>query len=140
MTGKKYFEELRLKINSLHYLEGRIEELREMSTSLGKFGYDEPQVQVTHDKNHYEKWIVELVDLSTQYESLRQECVKAMAEADLRLMQMSKDEYARVLRWRFLDKKRHSWGWIADEMGFSEDRVKHICGDALTEFERKWLS
>ena len=117
-----------------------MEELREMSTSLGKFGYDEPQVQTSHDKNHYEKMIVELVDLVKQYEELRQECAKEMAIADIRLMQMSKHEYAEVIRKRFMDNRRHSWGWIAEEMGFSEDRVKHICGEALTEFEGRWLN
>jgi len=139
MRGKEYFESIRLKKNSIAYLERRMEELREMSTSLGKFGYDEPQVQTSHDKNHYEKMIVELVDLAKQYEELRQECAKEMAVADIRLMQMSKLEYAEVIRKRFMDNRRHSWGWIAEEMGFSEDRVKHICGEALTEFERRWL-
>lgn len=139
MRGKEYFESIRLKKNSIAYLERRMEELREMSTSLGKFGYDEPQVQTSHDKNHYEKMIVELVDLAKQYEELRQECAKEMAIADIRLMQMSKHEYAEVIRKRFMDNRRHSWGWIAEEMGFSEDRVKHICGEALTEFERRWL-
>lgn len=139
MRGKEYFESIRLKKNSIAYLEQRMEELREMSTSLGKFGYDEPQVQTSHDKNHYEKMIVELVDLAKQYEELRQECAKEMAVADIRLMQMSKLEYAEVIRKRFMDNRRHSWGWIAEEMGFSEDRVKHICGEALTEFERRWL-
>lgn len=139
MTGREYFEDLRLKKNSLSYLERRIAELREMSTSFGKFAYDDPVVQTSHDANHYEQMIAELVDLSAEYEKMRQECAKACAIADVRLMQMTKDEYARVLRWRFLEKKRHSWGWISDEMGFSEDRVKHMCGEALEEFERRWL-
>ena len=91
-------------------------------------------------KNKYEDKAIMLAELSQKLSDAMIECVKAKAECDLRLLQMSDRRYAKVLRLRYLEDKRHSWGWIADEMNYNEDHVRHLIGEALIDFEKRFLS
>lgn len=139
MTGKEYFNGIRTKIDAIKNLKLRMEEIAELSTSLGGFAYDDPKVQGGMPKNKYEDKAIMLADLSAQLSDAMVECVKAKAECDLRLLQMTDRRYVTVLRLRYLEEKRHSWGWIADEMGYTEDHVRHLIGEALTDFENRFL-
>lgn len=139
MTGKEYFNDIRAKIDEIDNLKRRIEELEELSTSLGGFNYDEPRVMGGQPKNKYEDKAIMLAELSQKLSDAMIECVKAKAECDLRLLQMSDRRYAKVLRLRYLEAKRHSWGWIADEMNYNEDHVRHLIGEALIDFEKRFL-
>ena len=139
MTGKEYFNGIRAKIDAISILRRRMEEIAELSTALGGFNYDEPRVMGGMPKNKYEDKAIMLAELSKQLSDALVECVKAKSECDLRLMQMPNRTYVKVLRLRYLEDKRHSWGWIADEMNYSEDRIKHLLGEALTDFEARFL-
>lgn len=139
MTGKEYFEGIGVKVVALDRLLEKINELREEATSLGGFAYDEPIVQGGSSHNHYEGAIDTLADLERQYVLDKAAIEEEIKQAYSALETLSKREYYKVLDLRYLRKKRHNWGWIAEEMGYSEDWVRHLCGEALSEFERLYL-
>ena len=79
MTGKEYFNDIRAKIDEIDNLKRRIEELEELSTSLGGFNYDEPRVMGGMPKNKYEDKAIMLAELSQKLSDAMIECVKAKA-------------------------------------------------------------
>lgn len=139
MTGKEYFISIRNKIDIVKHMARRIDEMRAMSTAIGGFDYSKPDVQTFPEKNITEDRVIELADLILKMEEMRAIREAAIREAYERIETLSRNEYTRVLLLRYLGEIKHSYGWIADEMGYTEDWVKHLHAEALSEFEERYL-
>ena len=139
MTGKEYFIHVRNVREAKESLAKHVDELRAMAEAIGGFDYAKPNIQSTPG-NVTENRIIKLVDVLKKYEDVTIEWANLSLEAESRISHLSRTEYADVIRYRYLDAKRHSWGWIAEEMGYSGQRTRSIHGEALEEFERKYLS
>lgn len=138
MTGKEYFIKIRNARDAQNSLSRQVEELRAMAEAIGGFDYAKPNVQ-SSPTNATEERIVRLVDTLKEYEAAVIKFSSMVLEAEARLSELSRSEYVEVIRLRYLDKKHHTWGWISEEMGYTEQRIREIHGEALDEFERRYL-
>jgi DNA-directed RNA polymerase sigma subunit (sigma70/sigma32) len=138
MTGKEYFIKIRNARDTQNSLARQVEELRAMTEAIGGFDYAKPNVQ-SSPTNATEERIVKLVDTLKEYEEAVIRCSQMILEAEQRISELSRTEYAQIVRLRYMDKKHHTWGWISEELGYSEIRIKEIHAEALDEFERRFL-
>lgn len=138
MTGREYFFMIADYRDAVVNMKKLLDELRDDATAIGGFDYAKPIVQST-PKNITEEKIIKIADISYEFADKIAEWSRQILEAEKRLVLLSRPDYARILRMRYLDTRRHSWGWIAEEMGYDEDYVKKLHGKALEEFEGKFL-
>jgi len=143
MTAREYLGEISYIRYQLRYIKKKICELDDEMTATGAIRYDKDRVQST-PANHHEDKIIKLVDIKKKYEAAR---VSLEQDELLRLAQVdgiSNKTRAKILRLRFFDlapgDRLHTIGWIADEMGYAEDYIRHQYQDALKDFEKKYLS
>ena len=138
MTGKEYFIGIRNARDAQNSLARQVEELRAMAEAVGGFDYDKPNVQSTPG-NVQEDKVIKLVDTLREYEEAVVKFSSMVLEAENRIAELSRSEYGTVIRMRYLDKKHHTWGWISEELGYSEQRIKEVHAEAMDEFERRFL-
>ena len=140
MTAKEYFEEIKAKMQALDFLTRRIKEAEDALTAIGGFDYSKDRVQTT-PKNTMEDKIIQLEDMLSDLVDQKHEYQKAYFEMERRLTQLSQASFAQVIRLRFFGKRDRIalWGWVAEEMGYSEDWTKHLFRDAMAEFEKRFL-
>ncbi len=143
MTAKEYLSEIGNLRRRADVIRKRIADLNEDMTTIGAIEYDRDRVQ-TSPANRQEDKVIKIVDIKTQYEDELAQCYELEKEIIERINKLSKQIYVDILIRRFVELKpnnqMHTLGWIADEMGYSEDWIKHQYGLALTEFEGLWLN
>ena len=143
MTAKEYLSEIGNLRRRADVIRKRIADLNEDMTTIGAIEYDRDRVQ-TSPTNRQEDKVIKIVDIKTQYEDELAQCYELEKEIIERINKLSKQIYVDILIRRFVELKpnnqMHTLGWIADEMGYSEDWIKHQYGLALTEFEGLWLN
>ena len=137
MTAKEYFMHIAQVAQSRRYLARTIEELRTESSAIGGFDYAKPVVQ-TSPHNTLEDKAIRLVEAIDEYEKVSVQYAKEILEAEERVAQLSRPIYSRVIRLRYFNGM-HSWGWVADELGYSEIQAKRLLYSACAEFEDKFL-
>ena len=143
MTAREYLGEISYLRHQIRYAQKRIIELDAEMTTTGAIRYDKDRVQTTPENRHEDK-IIKLVDIKKKYEaakvSLELDELKRLEQID----GLSNKTRAKILRLRFFDlapgDRLHTIGWIADEMGYAEDYIRHQYQDALKDFEKKYLS
>ena len=140
MTAKEYFEEIKSKQQAIDLLSRRIREAEADLTAIGGFDYSKPVVQ-SSPKNAMEEKVVALEDMLADLVRTKKEYQEDYFKMERMLTQLSQASFGQVIRLRFFGRKDHIalWGWVADEMGYSEDWVKHLFKDAMTEFEKRFL-
>lgn len=140
MTAKDYFEEMKAKMQAIDFLVRRIREAEDDLTAIGGFDYTKPVVQ-SSPKNVMEEKVIELEDLLAELVAQKKQYQREYFKMERRLMQLSNAKFGQVIRLRFFGKKNRIalWGWVAEEMGYSEIRVKELYRDAMKEFEERFL-
>lgn len=142
MTAREYLGEISYLRYQIRYAKKRIMELDMEMTTTGAIRYDKDRVQTTPENRHEDK-IIKLVDIKKKYEaakvSLELDEMKRLEQID----GLPNKTRAKILRLRFFDlapgDRLHTIGWIADEMGYTEDYVRHQYHHALNDFEKKYL-
>ena len=138
MTAKEYFNTIAVYRDSIERLMKHLDYLREGATAIGGFDYSKPQVQ-SAPKNVTEDKIIKIADAALKVSDLMARYSGMILEAEERLAQLSRYEYSKIISYRFLDTKRHSMGWIAEQLGYDEVYTRRLYGEALDEFEEKFL-
>lgn len=136
--GKEYFLEVQQALIVQKSLRDRLEDLHADLTAIGGFDYSKVRVQ-TSPQNTQEKKIINYVDMVEEYKKKIGECAYKIMEAESRLCEMSRPEYALVIKLRFMSPKKQSCNEIGQSMGYSERHIKRILDEALDEFEERWL-
>lgn len=143
MTAREYLGEIAYIRYKLRYIKKKISELDEEMTTTGAIRYDKDRVQTTPANRHEDK-IIKLVDIKKKYESARVSLENDEIQMLSQIDGMPNKTHAKILRLRFFDlapgDRLHTIGWIADEMGYAEDYVRHQYQDALKGFEEKYLT
>lgn len=140
MTAKEYFENIKCKAQAIDVLEEKLKELELDMTAIGGFDYSKPVVQ-TSPTNAMEEKILRATDAFNELLQLKKEYIEDYKEMEIRLSKLSKASCAQAIRLRYFGKKRKEtrWGWVAEEMGYSEDRAKHLFREGMDEFEELFL-
>lgn len=127
-------------LKSIRPLRHELSLLRQQESLIllpGAISYDEIRVQ-TSPKD----CMFETIEAIRRLDCLIQRKEKELAEMQLEAMTMiyslDKIDYRKILILYYIDgNKRKKWNEVADVMGYSESRVKHLHGWALEEIERK---
>ena len=140
MTAKEYLRQMRkYKIQAqnkrIQYMTA-LENLR----FLQGIDYAKDKVQTTVTDTLADA-MAKLVDAENEALEAIDKSTKLLAEGITRINSLSKQEYVDVLTKRYLEDEpdKRSFEHIACEMGYTYYHVCHLHGEALQEFERKYL-
>ena len=139
MTAKEYLSEIHKLRRLLRSLELKAEELRTQAEGVKAITYDKDKVQ-TSPSNLMEELVLRLVEVEEEY---GRQIVHYHTEMQKRIDQIAamRPDYAEILRLRYIEGNGHALRLeeIALRMHLSWPRVKHLHGEALEAFRRKWL-
>lgn len=134
MKAKEYLQQIEILQDKIEQKKQRAKEYRELALTIGGFDYSKERVQTSSLGGQIE-------DPVLRYIALEQEITE-----DVYMLQLKKDKITseihnlnnsdniKLLFKRYVECKK--LGQIADEMNFSYDRIKHMHGSALAEFEK----
>lgn len=132
MTAKEYLKEIRRMKERSDSLRRRIEELWEMAASTGAIEYDKDRVQVS-PVNTLEKSVLQIFHLNEKYLRSIARYHAEIQKRDAEISELNRADYEEILRLRYFEFLQ--FDEIADRMGKSDDRVRHLHGEALQAFE-----
>ena len=139
MTAKEYLSEIQKMRRLLHSLELRAEELRTQAEGVKAIRYDGDKVQVS-PASRMEDLVARLVEVEEEY---ARQIFYYHTEMQKRIKQIAalRADYAEILRLRYVEGNGHPLRLeqIALRMHLSWPRVKHLHGEALEAFRKRWL-
>lgn len=122
-------------LNQIYSLNCRIEnkknereQLRELATSVSSFSNME-RVQSSGSQDRLGDTVAKIVDLESEITNTILEYLNKREEIIKTIEQVENVKMYNLLYKRYVDSK--ALNVIADEMGFSEDYIKHLHQDAL---------
>lgn len=134
MTTKRYLKQIIRLQKSIEYRKEQLEELRELSTSIGSFDYSKDIVDTTPTGDGMEKKIIKIADLEAD---LTRKIILYTAKKNQiieEIESLEEPKYVEILMKMYVEDK--SLEEVAVEMAYSYDRVRHLHGLALVEFEK----
>ena len=140
MTAKEYLVQLRkLKIKVKNKKE-QCNTLRENIEYIRGQDYSTDKVQ-TSVTDQMASTMAKLIDLESETLRLIARYELMYDEGINRIHSLSKPEYIFILQTRYLDDDyaKRRFESIACDLNYSYDRTIHLHGEALQEFERKFL-
>ena len=141
MTAKEYLSGIRKKRLHCRTLAAKLEEIEEMAKGVKAVTYDKDKIQVT-PANMMEQYMMEYMEVSEKLAKALSEYGRQIAVAEQQIEAMPNFLHAEILRLRYIaddNGRRMTLERIACEMHKSFDRVRHLHGQALREFERRYL-
>lgn len=139
MKAKQYLKQLDRLEKSIKRRMTELEELKELSTSIGSFDYakdnvtsskslDAPYVRIINELEAKEGEMQSAITLYLQKKRLIVDQIEGLVD---------KEVYSEILYKKYVEFK--SLELISLEMGYSYPRTKHLHIDALVYFEDKYL-
>lgn len=139
MDVREYFNRVQSAIYSRRDLQKLLPDLDDQMTATGGFTYNPDKVQ-TSVTNGKEEKLCNLIDMKRGYEERIAKYTAIILEAEDRLHEMSKAEYAYILRKLYFEDRRLTYFEIGQMMGYTETYTKQLANDAFEEFTRRWLA
>ena len=138
MTAKEYLKQIRIIHTKIENKKERLERISDLLTSpaVGEIKPDKVMTSVRLDKQ--EKLIAERVDLEDELQRLMYEEAVLMFKIGKQIDEMENPTFSRILHLRY--EEHLSLCDIAEKMGYSYDRIRHVHGIALLNFERKHMN
>lgn len=140
MTAKEYLQDLRKLKRKTDNRKRQCKNIRENLEFLQGIDYSKDKVQ-TSAKDQLSEAMATLLDLEAEVVELIKKYQQMYDEGVKRINSLSRKEYVDILTMRYLenDYKKRKFEYIACEIDYSYDRTCHMHGEALQEFERKFL-
>ena len=142
MRAKKYLGEIYYLRRRCEILGEQVAQLRTQVEGVKGIVYDKDKVQ-TSTVNAVEDQLARLADLERRYEKSIERYHKAILHREDQIAHMPRPEHAELLRMRYLEVdskgRRYTLEEIAVKTHWSYDRVRHMHGEALAAFGRKYL-
>ena len=143
MTAKEYLQSVQKKRRQMLSLMYRVEELHEQAEGVRAIVYDKDRIQ-TSPENKMEKLLAEILpELEDKYAKAIERYHVAFQKAEAQIAGMEKPDHAEILRLRYLevneDGRQYSLEEVAVMMHKSYYRTKHLHGEALESFRRKYM-
>lgn len=141
MTAKEYLSKIQIYRRAIMSTQLRIEELEHQASGIRAITYDRDRVQVSPE-NRMEDIMVKI---DAQAAKMARQIEKYHREVEKREKQiagMDRLDYAEILRLRYIelnsDGRQMTLEEISCRMHLSYFRVKHLHGEALAEFARRY--
>ncbi len=142
MTAKEYLRNIRNEQRELQRLDKKQKNLNIYSALPSGIRYDKDRVQ-TSPKDPMDSILEDLSRIQDEISRHARKLNKNKQRAMRLIRKLDKSTYRQVLTLYYLtlkdDKKLMSWLDVAEEMGYSEDWIKHQHGYALKEFSRFYV-
>lgn len=142
MTAKEYLRKVHDMRRRQDRLLERLIELKEQAQGIKAITYDKDRVQ-TSPVNRFEELMVRLADLETRYAFAIARYNTEIQQIEAQIENLDNADYEEVLRLRYLVKtpnyKPMRLEEIALRMHKSYPRIRHMHGEALEEFRRRFL-
>ena len=142
MTAKEYLMKIQIHKRSIESIQQKIEMLYNEAAGIKAIVYDKDHVQ-TSPENRFEEMMIRIDAESRKWVRMR---IRYEREVRKRVDQISKlgnPDYSELLMLRYVDLvdgRQRSLEEIAYRMHKSYPRIKHMHGEALEAFRRKYLS
>ena len=134
MTPKHYLmTAMRLAVKYKRALED-VEQIRELATSAGAIRYDKLNVQQSPDGDRLADYMDRLTKAEERSIRLSEQYYAAYTKIRDQIDEIQPEIYGDILHARYI-RGLKLWQ-IADEMGYSFDRMRHLHGMALAAFGR----
>lgn len=137
MTAKEYLREIRKMDLAIDQKQDEFDSLIKKRTYVGSMDYSSERVQTSPDGSGFTGIADRLADMQAEineeidrYHDVRHERIN-------QIQQLSKTEYVDILFRRYVQYQ--SFETISSEMQKSYHRICHLHGEALKEFENKFL-
>lgn len=140
MTAKEYLSQVHRYRKEMNSLLEQVEELRTKLAGIKAVTYDGVKVQVSPTDKMLEI-MPKLLDTEERYGKAIYKYHTAILTRAKQVADIGRDDYAEILRLRYIEAsdRRMTLEEIAVRTHRSFDRVRHLHGEALAAFERKYL-
>lgn len=140
MTAKEYLSKIYKYRRTLQKIEEKLEALYAEASGVKAITYDKDAVQVSPE-NHLEAMMIQVSEEADHWVSM-----KAVYERELRarirmIDGLDRADYSEILQLRYLSNEDGVMRLeeIALKMNLSYERVRHLHGEALEAFRKKYL-
>lgn len=134
MRAKQYLMQLASIDHDIAAKRRQLERLREDTYSLRGIAYDGGRVQSSPTGSGVEDKAIALIAIQKELEFKIIDYHEARARIETQIASLPDKRYRDILTYRYVDQL--SLREIADVMGYSYDRVRHMHGLALLCFQR----
>lgn len=134
--AKAYLSEIRTLRRRAETMGERLRELRAQATLLSGIDYSKAVVQ-TSPGDMMADIMGEVEELTRRYRDAILDYQTVTEERATQIYRLGRPLYEEILERRYL--RDQTLDLIADKMGLSYERVKHLHGEALAEFGRRFL-
>ena len=142
MTAKGYLMKVHEMRRRQERLLERLIEVKEQAQGIRAITYDKDRVQ-TSPVNRFEELMVRLADLETRYAFSIENYNLEIQKREEQVSQLDNYDYEEILRLRYLTKTKNNKPMKLEEIALrmhkSYPRVKHLHGEALEEFRRRFM-
>lgn len=143
MNPKQYLTKIITYRRALRRIEMHIEELYESASGVRAITYDKDKVQ-SSPENRIEKVMAEIDSEKRQWDKLHAKYERELRKRVDMIARLDHADHVEILMLRYVetDVSGHvlTFRRIADRMHISEDRAKHLHGEALQAFGRRYKS
>lgn len=141
MTAKEYLLQVRKTKFNAENKQKQYERIRQSITYLEGLRYDKDRVQ-TSPRDALSEMMAELIDSESEVLQSLKEYNDIFNDCIDKINGLSKEEYVEILTRRYIcdDRDERRFENISVAMGYSYYRTCHLHGEALQEFEEKYLS
>lgn len=142
MTAKEYLGQIHKYKRAAESLAMKAEQLRAEVAGLKAITYDGVKVQ-TSPTDKMSELVPKLIEIEERYGEALYQYHKAILIRSEQIENIGRSDYSEILRLRYVDFNergfRHTLEEIAVKTHRSFDWVRHMHGNALKAFERKYL-
>lgn len=136
MTAKEYLKRLQFLDIKINQKVKELADLRMMSQSVKSTDYSKERVQATLSNTaSFESSVLRINELESVIDSEIDYFVDLKHTIINQIQSLDNQSYVEILYKRYIEYKRLEL--VAVEMKYSYDRIKHLHGHALKEFESR---
>lgn len=143
MNPKQYLAKISIYRRTLRRIEMHIEELYARASGVKAVTYDGDKVQ-SSPENRLEKVMAEIDNEKRQWNKLHAKYERELRKRVDMIARLDHADHVEILMLRYVETdaagRSLTFRRIADRMHLSEDRVKHLHGEALQAFGRRYKS
>lgn len=137
MTAKEYLKQIKILDKQIDQKQAEFDSLKKSRTYIGGMDYSQERVQTSNNGLGFTGMSDKLTDLQREINEEIDRFYNMRHKRVNQIQQLSKVDYIDILFRRYVQYQ--SFEKIADKMDRSYPRICHIHGEALREFEEKFL-
>lgn len=142
MTAKEYLMKIQIHKRSIESIQQKIEMLYNEAAGIKAIVYDKDHVQ-TSPENRFEEMMIRIDAECSKWVRMRIRYEREVRKRVNQINKLGNPDYSELLMLRYVDLedgRQRSLEEIAYRMHKSYPRIKHMHGEALEAFRRKYLS